>query len=105
MSATKSIGVLLVDDHAVVREGLKMVLGRDPQIRIMGEAGTAQEAVSEARRIKPDVVLMDIRLPDGDGVQACGDILEQCPKTRVLFLTSFGDDDTVLAAVLAGAHG
>lgn len=105
MSATKSIGLLLVDDHAVVREGLKMVLGRDPQIRIVGEAGTAQEAVSEALRIKPDVVLMDIRLPDGDGVQACGDILEQCPQARVLFLTSFGDDDTVLAAILAGAHG
>ncbi len=105
MSATKSIGVLLVDDHAVVREGLKMVLGRDPQIRIMGEAGTAQEAVSEARRIKPDVVLMDIRLPDGDGVQACGDILEQCPQARVLFLTSFSEDETVLAAILAGAHG
>ena len=105
MSATKSIGVLLVDDHAVVREGLKMVLARDPQIRIMGEAGTAQEAVSEARRIKPDVVLMDIRLPDGDGVQACGEILELCPQSRVLFLTSFADDETVLAAILAGAHG
>lgn len=105
MSVTTPIQVLLVDDHVVVREGLKMVLGRDARIRIVGEAGTAQAAVSEARRIKPDVVLMDIRLPDGDGVQACSDILEQCPQTRVLFLTSYADDDTILAAVLAGAHG
>lgn len=105
MSSPDPIRVLLVDDHVIVREGLKMVLGRDARIRIVGEAGTAQQAVSEARRANPDVVLMDIRLPDGDGVQACSDILGQCPQTRVLFLTSYADDDTVLAAILAGAHG
>jgi len=105
MSSPDPIRVLLVDDHVIVREGLKMVLGRDARIRIVGEAGTAQQAVSEACRANPDVVLMDIRLPDGDGVQACSDILEQCPQTRVLFLTSYADDDTVLAAILAGAHG
>ena len=105
MSSPDPIRVLLVDDHVIVREGLKMVLGRDSRIRIVGEAGTAQQAVSEARRVNPDVVLMDVRLPAGDGVQACSDILEQCPQTRVLFLTSYADDDTVLAAILAGAHG
>ncbi|MEK6526261.1 MAG: response regulator transcription factor [Nitrospirota bacterium] len=105
MSSPDPIRVLLVDDHVIVREGLKMVLGRDARIRIVGEAGTAQQAVSEACRANPDVVLMDIRLPDGDGVQACSEILEQCPQTRVLFLTSYADDDTVLAAILAGAHG
>lgn len=105
MSSPHPIRVLLVDDHAVVREGLKMVLERDPRIRIEGEAGTAQTALDEARRLKPDVVLLDIRLPDGDGVQVCGDILEQSPQTRVLFLTSYADDDTVLGAVLAGAQG
>ncbi|MGH7209638.1 MAG: response regulator [Nitrospiraceae bacterium] len=105
MSSPDPIRVLLVDDHVIVREGLKMVLGRDTRIRIVGEAGTAQQAVSEARRINPDVVLMDIRLPDGTGVQACSDILDQCPQARVLFLTSYVDDDTVLAAILAGAHG
>lgn len=105
MSSPDPIRVLLVDDHVIVREGLKMVLGRDARIRIVGEAGTAQQAVSEACRANPDVVLMDIRLPDGTGVQACSDILEQCPQTRVLFLTSYVDDDTVLAAILAGAHG
>lgn len=105
MTAGKPITVLLVDDHAVVREGLKLILARDPRIRIVGEAGTAEEAVAEAERLKPDVILLDIRLPGGDGIQACRDILEQQPWTRVLFLTSYADDDTVLAAVLAGAHG
>jgi len=105
MTTGKPIGVLLVDDHAVVREGLKLVLARDPQIKVVGEAGTADAAIAETKRLKPDVILMDIRLPGTDGVQACSDILEQWPQTRVLFLTSFADDDTVLAAVLAGAHG
>jgi len=105
MNSSDPIRVLLVDDHVIVREGLKMVLGRDTRIRIVGEAGTAREAVSEALRTSPDVVLMDIRLPDETGVQACSDILDQCPQARVLFLTSYVDDDTVLAAILAGAHG
>jgi len=105
MTTGKPVGVLLVDDHAVVREGLKVVLARDPQIKVVGEAGTADAAIAETKRLKPDVILMDIRLPGTDGVQACSDILEQWPQTRVLFLTSFADDDTVLAAVLAGAHG
>lgn len=105
MTTGKPIAVLLVDDHAVVREGLKMVLARDSQIKVVGEAGTADAAIAETKRLKPDVILMDIRLPGEDGVQACSDILEQWPQTRVLFLTSFADDDTVLAAVLAGAHG
>ena len=105
MTTSKPIAVLLVDDHAVVREGLKLVLARDPQIKVVGEAGTADAAIAETKRLKPDVILMDIRLPGEDGVQACSDILEQWPQTRVLFLTSFADDDTVLAAVLAGAHG
>jgi len=105
MTAIKPIDVLLVDDHVVVREGLKMVLSRDAGIRIVGEAGTMQTAVSAASRLKPHVILMDIRLPDGDGVQACRDILETSPQTKVLFLTSFADDDAILAAILAGAQG
>jgi DNA-binding NarL/FixJ family response regulator len=94
-----------VDDHEIVRHGLKAVLAQDSRFRIVGEAATAQEAVAAARAAKPDVVLLDIRLPDESGVQACGDIMEQCPATRVLFLTSYADDETVLAAILAGAHG
>lgn len=105
MSVQESIRILLVDDHEIVREGLKKVLAVDPQIVVVGEAETASEAVARAQTDRPDVVLMDIRLPDGDGIQACRDILATCPGVRVIFLTSFADDETVLAAVLAGAHG
>lgn len=105
MTAPNPIRILLVDDHEVVRVGLKKVLEADPQMVVAGEAATAGEAVTRAQADHPDVVLMDIRLPDGDGIQACRDILATCPGVRVLFLTSFADDETVLAAVLAGAHG
>lgn len=105
MSGAAPIRILLVDDHEVVRVGLKKVLAADPQMVVAGEAATASEAVARAQADRPDVVLMDIRLPDGDGIQACRDILATSPGTRVLFLTSFADDETVLAAVLAGAHG
>ena len=105
VSNGKPITILLVDDHEIVRQGLKTVLAQDSRLRIVGEATTAREAIDRASALKPDVVLLDIRLPDKSGVEACGDILEQCPTTHVLFLTSYADDDTVLAAVLAGAHG
>jgi two-component system, NarL family, response regulator DevR len=105
MNASSPIRILLVDDHEVVRVGLKKVLEADPQMVVAGEAAAAGEAVTRAQADRPDVVLMDIRLPDGDGIQACRDILATCPGVRVLFLTSFADDETVLAAVLAGAHG
>lgn len=105
MSAMTPIRLLLVDDHEVVRVGLKKVLEADPQMVVAGEAATAGEAVARAQADRPDVVLMDIRLPDGDGIEACRDILATCPNVRVLFLTSFADDETVLGAVLAGAHG
>ncbi len=105
MSAAQPIRLLLVDDHEVVRVGLKKVLEADPRMVVAGEAATAGEAVTHAQADRPDVVLMDIRLPDGDGIQACRDILATCPGVRVLFLTSFTDDETMLAAVLAGAHG
>jgi len=105
MNASNPIRILLVDDHEVVRVGLKKVLEADPQMVVAGEAAAAGEAVTRAQADRPDVVLMDIRLPDGDGIQACRDILATCPGVRVLFLTSFADDETVLAAVLAGAHG
>lgn len=104
-SAGKPIAILLVDDHEIVRQGLKTVLAQDSRLRIVGEATTAKAAVATASASKPDVVLLDIRLPDGSGVDACVDILDRCPATRVLFLTSYADDDTVLAAIMAGAHG
>jgi two-component system response regulator DevR len=101
----KPIRLLLVDDHEVVRIGLRTLFDRTDNIQVVGESGTMVGAVEEAVRLNPDVVLMDVRLPDGSGVEACRDIRTACPDTRVLFLTSFADDDAVLPTILAGAAG
>jgi len=85
--------------------GLRSVLGKDSEISIIGEAGTSAEAVSQVIEQKPDVVLLDLRLPDGSGVDVCREILATLPETRILFLTSYGDEDAVLAAIVAGAKG
>ena len=99
------IRLLLVDDHEVVRVGLRTVLHNNQGITVVGEAGSKAGAVRAVKRLKPDIVLMDVRLPDGSGVEASRDILAEHPTTRIIFLTSYADDDSVLAAVLAGAHG
>jgi DNA-binding NarL/FixJ family response regulator len=101
----KPVSVLIVDDHEVVRVGLQTVLSQVEGITVVGEAATVTDAVVEACRLKPDVVLMDVRLPGGSGVDACRAIRDSCPATRVLFLTSFQDDEAVLAAVIGGAAG
>lgn len=101
----RAIRVLLVDDHEVVRVGLRTVLSQEPGLVVAGEAVTLAEAIRQAQKLKPDVVLMDVRLPDGSGIDACREILAARPDSRVVFLTSYSDDDSVLAAVLAGAHG
>lgn len=101
----QTVRVLLVDDHEVIRVGLRTVLAQNQGITVVGEAGTMADAILQAQKLKPDVVLMDVRLPDGSGVDACREILGALPDTRVIFLTSYADDDSVLAAVLAGAHG
>ncbi|MDH4082891.1 MAG: response regulator transcription factor [Nitrospira sp.] len=100
-----TIRVLLVDDHEVIRVGLRTVLAQSQGINVVGEAGTVADAVQQSQKLKPDVILMDVRLPDGSGVDACREILGALPSTRIVFLTSYADDDSVLAAVLAGAHG
>jgi two-component system response regulator DevR len=105
MTPNKTIRVLLVDDHEVVRLGLKMLLERAPTLQIVGDAGTMAGAISEAARLKPDVVLLDVRLPDGSGFEACRRIHAMGFDVRVLFLTSFADDETVFEGIAAGADG
>jgi two-component system response regulator DevR len=95
----------LVDDHEVVRVGLRAVLHNHHGITVVGEAGTKIAAVQAVNRLRPDIVLMDVRLPDGSGIDAGRSILASQPTTRIIFLTSYSDDNSALAAVLAGAHG
>jgi two-component system response regulator DevR len=101
----KPLRILLVDDHEVVRAGVRMLLEHRPNMTIVGEAATAAAAIGEAARTAPDVVIMDVRLPDGSGVEACREIRSARPDTRVLMLTSFADEEAVDASVMAGASG
>lgn len=97
--------VLICDDHEVVREGLRGLIGRQEAMKVVAEAGTVAEAVEAAARTKPDVVIMDVRLPDGSGVEACRTIREGRPETRVIMLTSYADDEALFASIIAGASG
>jgi DNA-binding NarL/FixJ family response regulator len=97
--------VLLCDDHEVVREGLRTMLSRREDMAVVGEAGTMAEAIAAAAKAKPDVVIMDVRLPDGSGVEACRAIREARPETRVIMLTSYADDEALFASIIAGASG
>ena len=97
--------VLLVDDHEIVRRGLRAVLQERAEIAVVGEAGTVQSGIEEAARLQPDIVVMDLRLPDGSGVEACREIRSQSPDTKVIILTSYADEDALFAAVMAGASG
>lgn len=97
--------ILLVDDHEVVRLGLKSLLEHHPQFEIVGEAGTAKEAVDQVSRLQPDVVLMDIRLPGASGIEACEEIIHRFPETRVIMLTSYAEDEMLFSAIRAGASG
>jgi two-component system response regulator DevR len=101
----KPIRVLIVDDHEVVREGLRALLRRRSEMTIVGEADSVASAISEARKTEPDVVVMDVRLPDGSGVEACREIRAHRPDTKVLMLTSYADDDAVFSSIMAGATG
>ena len=103
--ATTRIRVLLCDDHELVRRGLKGLLQSDITVDVVGEAGTADEAVRAAAVLQPDVVIMDVRMPGRSGVEACRDIRADHEATRVLILTSFADDDALFSAIMAGASG
>lgn len=97
--------VLLVDDHEVVRLGLKALLQRYPQFEVVGEAATAREAIDLVAAKRPEVVLMDIRLPGASGIEACEEITSRFPNTRVLMLTSYAEDEMLFSAIRAGAAG
>jgi two-component system, NarL family, response regulator DevR len=100
-----NVRLLLVDDHEVVRAGLRALLAGIDGIEVVGEAGSVAEAVREAAQLAPQVILMDLRLPDGSGIDACREILSTAPQTRILFLTSYSDEQAVMSTVLAGAAG
>lgn len=97
--------VLLVDDHEVVRTGLRFALGDLPDVTIAGEADSGAAAVEQCRRLRPDIVIMDIRMPGGSGIAACREITRQWPDVRVVMLTSFSDDKLIAEAIQAGAVG
>lgn len=99
------VTVFLVDDHEVVRRGLYDLLSCDPDLEIVGEAGTVAEAKARIPAAQPDVVVLDVRLPDGNGIELCRDLISDHPDLRCLMLTSFTSDEAMLEAILAGASG
>jgi DNA-binding NarL/FixJ family response regulator len=102
---TAPLRLLVVDDHEVVRQGLVALLDRRDAFRVVAEAGTVAEAIEQAARQEPDIVIMDVRLPDGSGIEACREIRSARPETKVVMLTSFPDEEAVLSAIVAGASG
>jgi len=97
--------ILLVDDHEVVRVGVRALIDRQPEMEVVGEAGTVREAVEQAGLLAPDVVVLDVRLPGGTGLEACRQIKADRPETRVIMLTSFPDDEVLFDAIASGADG
>ena len=100
-----TVRILIVDDHDIVRRGLAMLMSRREDFNVVGEAGTAADAVLRAKELSPDVVVMDIRLPDGTGIEACRDIRAANPDIKVLMLTSYSDEEAVMGSIMAGASG
>ncbi|TDA65730.1 MAG: response regulator transcription factor [Clostridia bacterium] len=97
--------LLIVDDHEIVRIGLRSLFSQQPGFEVAGEAASVAESMAMVEELRPDVVLMDVRLPDGSGIEACRAVLERFPHVKVLILTSYADEEAVVAAVMAGAHG
>jgi len=97
--------ILLVDDHEVVRLGLRALLERNPGFEVVAEAATAREAIERTMTFNPDVVVMDIRLPGGSGIEACQEITTRFPATKVIMLTSYAEDEMLFSAIRAGASG
>ena len=103
--AREPIRVFLLDDHEIVRRGVRDLLDTEPGITVIGEAGTATAALARIPALKPDVAVLDIRLPDGDGVTVCRDLRSKMPQLACLMLTSFSDDEALVDAIMAGAAG
>jgi DNA-binding NarL/FixJ family response regulator len=100
-----SLRILLVDDHEVVRVGVRALIDRQPGMEVVGEAATVREAVDQTQRLTPDVVVLDVRLPGGSGLDACREIKALRPETRIIILTSFPDDEVLFDAIACGAEG
>ena len=105
MSADERIRVMIVDDHSIVRVGLKQVLEQSGEFEVVGQAADGEEAVRVAADVSPDVVVMDVIMPKKDGVEACREIMESAPETRVVMLTASTEVDAIVEAVAAGATG
>jgi DNA-binding NarL/FixJ family response regulator len=99
------MNVLIVDDHLLFREGLVSLLNADPSFKVVGQAGTVCESIALAQKLKPDIILMDFSLPDGDGSEATSAILAELPETNIVFLTMYDADEKLFAAVRSGAKG
>ena len=105
MTSNDKLKILIVDDHDIVRKGLAMLISRQEDLSVVAEAGSVAEAVAKARESVPDVVVMDIRLPDGTGIEACREIRDENPDVKVLMLTSYSDEEAVIGSIMAGASG
>lgn len=100
-----ALNILLADDHEVVRLGVQALIERQPGMKVVGEASTVQEAIIQAEALAPDVVVLDIRMPGGNGLEACREIKARRPSTKIIVLTSFPDDEIVIDAIACGADG
>ncbi len=105
MPTSDKLKILIVDDHDIVRKGLAMLVSRQDDFSVVGEAGTVSEALKKARASAPDVVVMDIGLPDGSGIEACRDIRDENADIKILILTSLSDEEAVVGSIIAGASG